>query len=77
MAPDTVVWVAQILNDWYMVRHYERGARMSRGSTLSLKRAQAIKKLGLTVREAFNRSDDFWPLLAAVADGRRPNENLP
>jgi hypothetical protein len=27
--------------------------------------------MGLTVREAFNRSDDFEPLLAAVVDGLR------
>lgn len=62
--------VAAILNDWWMVRHYA----MQRTATMRLKRAQAILKLGLTIREAFASSDDFEPLIAAILDGARPRE---
>jgi len=74
MAPDTAPYVAAILNDWWMVRHYARGGRSSIGR---LQRQQAIQKLGLTVRDAFNRSDDFEALLAAVADGAHPKDDPP
>jgi hypothetical protein len=60
-----------IRNDFCMVRHYERGGRSSIQRT---QRAQAILKLGLTVREAFNRSDDFEALLTAMADGLHPRD---
>lgn len=71
MAPDSAELVAAILNDAYMVRHYWRGARTSIGR---LHRQQAIIKLGITVREAFAKSDDFETLLAAVVDGLRPRD---
>ena len=74
MGPDTGELVAQILNEWYLVRHYERGGRSSIGQ---LRRAQAIRKLGLTVRFAFNSSDDFEALLAAILDGGRPHHTQP
>ena len=74
MAPDTGQLVAHILNDAWMVRHYSRGGRLSIQRKL---RAQAIQKLGLTVRRAFNCSDDFPALLAAVVDGLRPREEQP
>ena len=67
MAPDTGELVARILNDWYMVRHYQRG----------LRRDQAILKLGTTIREAFSSSNDYKTLIAAVLDGGRPRDEQP
>lgn len=52
----------------WMVRHYWRNRTQ---------RAQAIQRLGLTVREAFNSSDDFETLLVAVVDGLRPTDDRP
>lgn len=60
---------AGIRNAAWMVRHYRRGARSSIGRA---QRAQAVHLLGLAVREAFARSDDFEPLLVAIVDGLRP-----
>jgi hypothetical protein len=57
-----------------MVRHYERGGR---STILRKERRQAIRKLGLTVRDAFNQSEDFEALLAAIADGARPHDYRP
>jgi len=59
-----------IRNACFMVRHYPRPAQRAR-------RAQAILRLGLTVRAAFNSTDDFEPLLAALLDGLRPNDERP
>jgi len=63
----TKAHVAAILNASWPVRQYVRPSQR-------LQRQQAILKLGLTVREAFNNSEDFEPLLAAVADGLRPRD---
>lgn len=68
------VHVSAISNDCWMVRHYERGSRMS---FQRLQRMQAIQKLGLTVRQAFNECDDYEALLAAVVDGLRPRDTQP
>jgi hypothetical protein len=76
VAPDTASLVAAILNAAWLVRHYARGARQPT-SRAAIHRRQAIQKLGLVVREAFDRSDDFEPLLAAVVDGLRPREEQP
>ncbi len=65
--------VAAILNDWWMVRHYAP----ARTPAMRRMRQQAILKLGLTVRNAFNSSDEFEMLLAAVLDGGRPREDHP
>ena len=73
-APDSAQLVAAILNAGYMVRHYARGARTS---IQRVERAQAVKHMGLTVRYAFDRSEDFEILLAAVVDGLRPKDNPP
>ena len=70
----TQAHVAAILNASYMVRHYARGGRSSLQRT---QRSQAIQRLGLTVRDAFNESDDYEPLLAAVVDGLRPKDDPP
>ncbi|HZM33654.1 MAG TPA: hypothetical protein VFC18_04095 [Burkholderiales bacterium] len=70
----TPALVAAILNDWFMVRHYVRGARTGISRT---ERRQAIQKLGLTVRYAFSTSDDFEPLLAAVVAGGNPKDDPP
>lgn len=67
-------YVADILNKWWMVRHYVRGGRTS------IQRAQrqaAIVELGLSIREAFNESSDFEALIAAVLDGGRPQDRQP
>lgn len=71
MAPDTGRLVAAILNAAWMVRHYERGARTS---IQRKERQQAIRRLGLTVRETFGSSEDFEPLLVAVLDGLAPRD---
>lgn len=65
--------IAAILNDWWMVRYYAP----QRTREMRLRRAQAVQKLGLTIRHAFNSSDDFEPLLAAVLDGGRPKDDRP
>lgn len=74
MAPDTGELVAAILNDFWMVRHYNRGGQ---SSILKKERERAIRKLGLTVRAAFNESEDFEALLTAVLDGASPHEYHP
>ena len=66
--------VSAILNASRMVREYPRGSRTSIGR---LRRQQAILKLGLTVREAFNCSDEFETLLVALIDGLRPRDDQP
>jgi len=73
MAPDTATLVAAILNEAWMVRHYA----LKRTPSQRLRRAQAVLKLGLVVRDAFDHSDDFEPLLGAVVDGLRPRDNQP
>jgi len=70
----TPAHVSAILNAAWMVRHYARGGRTSIGKA---HREQAILKLGLTVREAFSRSDDFEALLAAVVAGLKPQDYEP
>lgn len=74
MAPDLAQLIAAILNAGYMVRHYARGGRTRLHRT---QRAQAIQQLGLIVREAFNQSEDFEALLAAVVDALRPRDEPP
>lgn len=61
MAPRTEALVSAILNAAWPVRN-ARGKR-------SIQRAQAIQKLGLTVRMALEESDDFEPLLGAILNG--------
>lgn len=75
MAPDTGRLVAAILNSGYMVRHYARGGRMT--FLMVRERDLAIMQMGVTVRDAFNRSTDFAPLLAAIVDGLRPKDEPP
>jgi hypothetical protein len=74
MGPETPDLVASILNAAWMVRHYARGGRTNHHR---LYRNQAIQRLGLTVREAFARSEDFESLLAAIVDGLRPKDEPP
>lgn len=74
MAPDTTRHVAAILNAAWMVRHYARGGR----STIQKpERTHAIEHLAITLRDALNSSSDFEPLLAAVVDGLRPQNDPP
>ncbi len=60
--------VAAIRNDSWRVRYYRRN---------SLYRQQAILKLGLTVKEAFNSSNDYEAILTALLDGLAPQDTLP
>ena len=53
-----------------MVRHYPRPIQ-------KLQREQAIQRMGLAVRHAFNASEDFEALLTAIVDGLRPREEQP
>ena len=62
--------LAAIRNAGWMVLHYQ----LQRTSHDRLCRAQAIQKMGLAVRDAFNNSDDFEPLLGAVLDALRPRD---
>jgi len=71
MAPDTGVLCDQMRNDGYMVRHYSRNR---------LRREQAILKLWLTAREAFNKSteaEDREAVLTALLDALRPHDDRP
>lgn len=54
----------------YMVRHYPRPGQRAL-------RAAAIRALGLTLREAFNQSDDFETLLAALVSGLSARDDAP
>lgn len=67
-APDTTALAAAILNAAWLVRYFSRS---------KTRRNQAILKLGVTVRDAFNKSDDYEKLLEAVVDGLRPKDNRP
>lgn len=73
MSPDTKRLADAILREWWMVRYY--GPR--RTAKMRLKRDQAILKLGLTIRYAFNSSDDFETLIAAILDGGHPKDEKP
>lgn len=73
MGPDTGRFVAEILNTGWLVRHYT----LKRTRHDRLRRAQAIQKLGLVVRQALSSSDDFEALLGAVVDALRPRDNSP
>ena len=69
--------VAHILNDAWMVRHYARGGRLADKSPMRVKRAEAIERLGITVRDAFQMCQDYEALLGAVVDGLRPKDDGP
>lgn len=77
MGPDSATLQAAILNAAWMVRHYARGGRMSESAPFRAKRAEAIRQLGIIVRDAFNQSEDFEPLLAAVYNGLSPKDDPP
>ena len=66
--------VAEILNACWWVRRYKRGGRVA---SLALHRKQAILKLGLVCREAFNRADDYEPILTALVDGLQRRNDPP
>lgn len=75
MAPGTLdEYVAAIYNKAWMVRYYQRGGRTS---IQRPERQQAINELGLTVRRAFNATNDFEPLLVALYDGLTPKAPPP
>lgn len=74
MGPEGAEYVAAILNAAWMVRHYARGGR---SAIQRSQRQDAIRTLGLVVRDAFNRADNFEPLLAAICDGLRPHDEQP
>lgn len=66
--------VARIYNAAWLVRNYTRGGR---SSIQRKERQQAIRQLGFVVREAFNSTEDFEPLLTAVFDGLSPKDAPP
>ena len=71
MAPDTGVLCAELSNACYLVRYCPRPHQREL-------RAKAILRLGLTVRHAFNASDDFEALLASLVTGlSAKDERLP
>ena len=73
MAPELWQLEADLHNDAWMVVYYAP----QRTAAMRLRRAQAILKLGLTVRHAFAVSDNFEPLLVALVDGLRPRDERP
>lgn len=77
MGPDSASLQAAILNAAWMVRHYARGGRMSESAPLRAKRADAIRQLGIVVRDAFNRTENFEPLLIALYNGLAPKDDPP
>lgn len=78
MAPDpTGAHVSAIYNAGYIVRENVRGGRWSSGSRLAERRREAIVRLGLVVRDAFNASDDFEALLTALVDALRQKDDPP
>lgn len=64
---------ASIRNATWMVRHYARASN----SLQRARRDQAIQMLGLAVRDAFNKSQDFERLLTVLLDGLRPKDDPP
>ena len=66
---DVDLMLAAIRNAGWLVRCYRRGSKE--------KRRQALLRMGVTVREAFLKSDDYEKLLQAVVDGLRPKEDDP
>jgi len=74
MGPNRQEQVMAILNAAWLVRHYVRGGRLE---IQREQRDQAIRNLGLIVRDAFNTSEEFESLLAAIVDGLRPRNDPP
>ena len=72
MVPDKGAALALILNDCYLVRHYERGARLS---VQRLQRQQAMQKLASDLIEALSSTDDPGPVLTALVDGLCPRHD--
>lgn len=64
----TATAVAAILHAAFMVRHYDRPSL----SAMDRQRAQAVRAMGLAARAAFLATEDFEPLLYAIADGLFP-----
>lgn len=57
----TPALVAAIYNAAWSVRYWRRPAQHEQ-------KAQAVARLGFVVRDAFNASEDFGPLLEAIRD---------
>ena len=64
MKKNAAGWVSAIQNAAWHVRNVRPVSRV--------RHAQAIQRLGVTVRAALAESDDFEAILAAVVDGLRP-----
>ena len=74
MAPEPAQLVARIYNAAWMVRFYARGGRTN---IQRKQRDAAIRAMGLVIREAFNVSEDFEPLLIAIFDGLSQKDSPP
>lgn len=68
MGDDTNSLRAEIRNSAWQVRNYKRN---------KLRRAQALLRLGLAIRRAFNESDDFESLIIEFFDGLNPRDDKP
>ena len=73
----TLRHLESIRHSAWMVRHYCRGGRQHQTSRMALLRKQAIQKLGLIVRRAFNECNDFEPLLAELVGSLCPRDYEP
>lgn len=62
-------FAAAIYNAAWKVRYRNRGIRLESHRQA---RAEAIRQMGLVVREAFRKSEDFEALLTAVVDSLSP-----
>ena len=60
----------EIRHACWWVRHY-------RGCRNPLRLSQAVMKLGLSVRDALNKSDNYQAILAAVYIGLSPKDDSP
>lgn len=67
MGPDPADLVSSIYNACWWLRN-SRGKR-------NAQRQQAILAVGLAVRSAFQQTEDFEPLLAALLDGLSPRDD--
>ncbi len=74
MGPDHAELVAKIYNAAWMVRYYARGGRTT---IARAKRSEAIQAMGRAVREAFNASEDFEPLLIAIVTSLSRSDDPP
>ncbi len=62
MKTDQAAAIAELYNGAWWLRHYNRPGK-------KVERKVSIRALGLAARQAFNQTEEFEPLLRALADG--------